>query len=454
MGGCFFTAIVSGCQTMRPGSLTAFYRRKGVLRCGVLVVLGCLLGGAAEAGEQTRALIEEQFVRYDPDYHAHRKKYGARLAALGKRLAELEAQGRKLQCSKQIFLEAKWLHRYTAHWEDLVDKLDRLELSFEDRDQSFATRQLPTNGLWGACYEEGFLRIGATIDALGALFARGEKPRYRLRADGPLNTGKKLLIRLQDLLVSDIARSGVNNRGELSSLLTSISQGVIKPYIRDGLIEVLDLRSDSTLEHIGEAFRFFLVGAQDPETGYWGAWYLVDGKAYKTADLSMTYHIVSYTKGAVEHWPQIIATTIVVESQPYPYGWRHQGRYNNHNLYDVARIYKFGWPHMTETQRTTARAQLEAMLEWSLSNTVGPHGTFVHDPSFSDSLADEFYFGVSFLDMVGYWQPKRRFWRQGPDFEGAAALCCSISRRLRGLALDGWAAQGAEEKLERNCGSC
>jgi len=439
---------------MRPSSLTGFYRRKGRLCCAAFVVLGCLVTHAAEAGERIQALIEEQFVRYDPDFLTHREKYGERLAALGKTLAELEAQGRKLQCSKQIFLEAKWLHRYTAHWDDLADKLDRLELSFEDSDQSFATRQLPTDGLWGACYEERFLRIGASIDALGALFAKGEKPRYRLRSDGSLNTGKKLLVRLQDLLLSDIARSGVNNRGQLSSLLTSISQAVIKPYIRDGLIDVLDLRSDATLEHIGEAFRFFLAGAQDPETGYWGAWYLVNGKVHKSVDLSMTYHIVSYTKGKVEHWPEIIATTFEIESKPYPYGWQHQGRYNNHNIYDVARIYKFGWPHMTEPQRTTARAQIEAMLEWSLSNTLGPHGTFAHDPSFSDSLADEFYFGVSFLDVVGYWQPKRRFWRQGPDFEGAAALCCSISRRLSGLTLDGWAAQGAEEKLERNCSSC
>lgn len=425
------------------------------VNCLLGVLVGtCLFGQAAEAGDRTRALIEEQFVRYDSDYHAHREKLGARLSALGKRLAGIEAKGRKLHCSEQMFLEAKWLHRYTAHWDDLADKLERLELSLADDDQSFAKRQVPTDGRWGVCYEAHFMRVGATVDALGALFSRGEEPRYRLRADGPLNTGKKLLLRLQDLLISDIARSGVDNRGELSSLLTSIAQVANKPYIRNGLVDQLDLPSGTTLEGLAQAFKFFLAGAQDPQTGYWGAWYLVDGKVHKTADLSMTYHIVSYTKGAVAHWPEIIATTFSNESQRYPYGWRHRGRYNNHNLYDVAKIYKFGWPHMSESQRAAARAQIEAMLEWSLANTLGPDGTFVHDPSFSDSLADEFYFGVSFLDVVGYWQHKRRFWMQGPDFEGAAALCCRIRGHLRGLGLDGWAALGAEEKLERNCGSC
>lgn len=299
------------------------------------------------------------------------------------------------------------------------------------------------------------MRLGATIDALSGLFSRGEKPRYRLRADGPLNTGKKLLVRLQDLLISDIANTGINNRAELSSLLTSISHGVLKHYMHEGLVDQIDFRSDSTLETMTEAFRFFLSGAQDPKTGYWRAWYLVNGKVHKTVDLSMTYHIVAYTKGkGIEHWPQIIATTFAIEPEAYPYGWRHQGRYNNHNHYDVAKIYKYGWPHMTESQRAEARSQLALMVAWSLSNTVQPDGSFEHDPTFSDSLADEFYFGVSFLDVVGYWQPERRFWTQKAAFEGAAELCCRIQRRLDELGLNGWAADGAKRKLERNCSAC
>ena len=421
----------------------------------VLLCLGVFAVEPVVCADKTQTLITEQFVRYDPDYLENRERYGARLNALSKQMAELEAQGQELQCSKQIYLEAKWLHRYTAHWDDLVDKLDRLEVSFEDRDQSFATEQLPTTGFWGTCYEAHFMRVGATIDALSGLFSRGHEPRYRLRVDGPLSTGKKLLVRLQDLLISDIANTGVNNRAELSSLLTSISQGVFKHYIRQGMVEQIDFRSDSTLETMSEAFRFFLSGAQDRDTGYWGAWYLVDGKVHKTVDLSMTYHIVSYTKGkGIAHWPQLIATTFAIEPETYPYGWRHKGRYNNHHNYDVAKIYKYGWPYMNREQLTKASSQVASMLEWSLSNTVQPDGSFIHDPTFSDSLADEYYFGVSFFDVVGYWNPERQFWTEDKTSDDTTALCCKIRDRIDELGLSGWAADGAKQKLERNCGEC
>lgn len=435
--------------THTGGAATALY-------CLVAVTLLCFCGhvGAETSGDRVRTLIDEQFVRYDPDYRQHRQQYGAQLAALGNRLAQIEAQGRELHCSRQIYLEAKWLHRYTAHWDKLVDKLARLELSLEDDDQQFATRQSPTSGVWGACFEAYFLRIGATVQALETLASRGEKPRYPIRTDGVFDTGKKLLTGLQDLLISDIARTGVDHRGELSSLLTSFSQGLFKQYIRDHADDKVVRLQDVSTESMEEAFRFFLAGAQDPVTGYWGAWYLVDGNVHKTTDLSMTYHIVSYTRGGVGRWLEIINTTFAIEHERYPYGWRHKGRYNNHNLYDVAKILKFGWPHMSEAQRTVAGNHIETGLQWSLSNTIAPDGSFAYDSSFSDSLADEFYFGVSFLDVVGYWRPKRRFWARGREFDDNETLCCRIKARLEALSLEGWAAEGAREKLARNCGVC
>ena len=419
----------------------------------VIAAVFSLLGTApAGATEDFHDLIRREFEKYDPDYQIHRKQYGERLNAMAKALAEAQAQGRNLHCSQQMFIEAKWLHRYTAHWGRLEDKLKRIKQSLDDHDQDFATEQSPIDGFWGICYEEWFIRSSATLSALANLAARGEQPRYRLRSKGELNTGKKLLTRLQDLLISDIANTGVNNRGELSNRITTISQAAFKPHLRQILLENFDLRSSASLDTLTEAFWFFLHGAQDPMTGYWGAWYIVDGKIHKSVDLSMTYHIISYTKGRVEHWPLIIATTTAIEADPYPYGWRHKGRYNNHNIYDVAKIYKFGWPHMSEVRRSSTRKQIQSMLEWSLSNTLGPDGTFKHDPTFSDSLADEYYFGVSFLDVVGYWQPRRRFWTDAPTDTVAPALCCRLKQTLKQLDLAGWAATGAMNKLERNCG--
>jgi hypothetical protein len=408
----------------------------------------------AGATEDFHDLIRRQFEIYDPDYRAHHEHYGNRVTALARSLAQSQKAGRDLVCSQQMFLEAKWLHRYTAHWARLEDKLQRIEKSLDQHDQGFATHQSPTDGFWGICHEEWFMRLSATVDSLGILSDLGQHPRYRLRTKGQLDTGKKLLTRLSDLLISDIASTGVDNRGELSSLITSFSQGAFKPHLRGILVESIDLRSSSELDFLAEAFKFFLNGAQDPETGYWGAWYLVEGRIHRTADLSMTYHIIAYTKGRVEQWPRIIETTSAIEAEPYPYGWRHDGHYNNHNLYDVAKIYRFGWPYMAQSQRLETSRQLKSMLEWSLANTLEANGTFAADTTFSDSLADEYYFGISLLDALGYWQPEKRFWTDAPMGDDVAAMCCRLKSRLEQIDLTSWAVEGARRKLERNCNQC
>ncbi len=120
----------------------------------------------------------------------------------------------------------------------------------------------------------------------------------------------------------------------------------------------------------------------------------------------------------------------------------------------MAKIYKFGWPHMSEAERLKIAQQIDSMIDWSLANTLGSDDTFAHDPTFSDSLADEYYFGISFFDVVGHWQPNKRFWTDAPLDEGAAAMCCRLKHRVEDLGFEGWAADGAMSKLESNCGQC
>ena len=135
----------------------------------------------------------------------------------------------------------------------------------------------------------------------------------------------------------------------------------------------------------------------------------------------------------------------------YPYGWQHEGRFNNHNLYDVASLYKLGWPYLSETARAAARQKIKQMLDWSLANTLTKDGTYKFDPSFSDSLMDEYYFGVSLLDLLGYWQPSRRFWTDAPTAPEAPALCCWLKQSVSRLGIEGWALSAVREKLGRNC---
>jgi hypothetical protein len=40
----------------------------------------------------------------------------------------------------------------------------------------------------------------------------------------------------------------------------------------------------------------------------------------------------------VDHWPEIIETTMAIERQPYPFGWSQNGEMVNHNNYDLAKV--------------------------------------------------------------------------------------------------------------------
>ena len=85
----------------------------------------------AEATERSEDLIYRQFEIYDPEYQKHREHYGERLHAMAEAIAAAEAKGQNLYCSQQMYLEAKWIYEYTAHWNRLEDKLRRIEQSLK-----------------------------------------------------------------------------------------------------------------------------------------------------------------------------------------------------------------------------------------------------------------------------------------------------------------------------------
>src|SRR5918995_6044269 len=88
-------------------------------------------------GSEIRAVILKDFIRFDPQYVAHRQRFGDRLDRLAKRLAALQADGNEMECSNQIYLEAKWLYHYTAFWDRLERRLDDFAKSLEQPDQVF-----------------------------------------------------------------------------------------------------------------------------------------------------------------------------------------------------------------------------------------------------------------------------------------------------------------------------
>jgi hypothetical protein len=143
---------------------------------------------------------------------------------------------------------------------------------------------------------------------------------------------------------------------------------------------------------------------QDPKSGYWGAWYRDGERVFKTTDLSITYHIVHARHGRVRHWPELIDTTFAIREHAYPYGWLSDRHWTNHNNYDLARLFRYGWTHMSDHQRREAARTLQDMLSWSFKETVRPDYRGFHpNPRLASSLGAEFYFGASFLVAAGFF---------------------------------------------------
>ncbi len=412
---------------------------------------------SAVSAEEMNDIIETDFTSHDPDYREHRIHFGKRLRALAANLAEIQATGKVMDCSTQMYLEADWLYEYTVEWTRLELQLTRLAESLTNVNQDFARRQSPGSGFWGVCYDEWFLQAEATLAALEEHYEEKwlPQPPYPVRIPDRIGTPEKLRTYLEQLLISDIATTGRDNRGELGNITTILSSAFFKDYLREYLGEAIghgrDGRDGQLPGPFNATYRDFLRRWQDPLTGYWGAWYRSKGRLYKTVDLSITYHTIANRRGQVAYWPQIIDTTLRIENDPYPFGWLHNGHFNNHNNYDVARILKYGWAHMSASQKQQAREAIREMLTWTLEESFNPDGSFKADPSFFSSVSADYYFGVSFLDEIGFWIRDKRFWTE-EEFAGSDAICRRIKLRVAESKLDDPQARVALEKLNVACG--
>ena len=406
--------------------------------------------------EQMSRHKERDFITYDASYRERRDIFGKRLEALASELASIQASGRDVTCSTQIYLEASWLYDSTADWTALDRQLERLADSLRDGGQSSALDQSVRDGALETCYDQWFLRSEAALVALEELYDAGHVPNVPVMRPEPINTPSKLEAYLNRLLISDIAKTGRDNRAELGGITTTLSQAIFKRTIRVWLERAIDplpgKTHTSSFNDLEIVYERFIRRWQDSETGYWGAWYKSGGHIYKTTDLSITYHTIAYRKGQVNHWPRIIDTTLRISDDPYPYGWLHDGHLTNHNNYDVARIFRYGWRHMTASQRRLASEAINRMLTWTLNESINPDGTFKIDSTFFSSLAADYYFGVSFLDAIGFWDRTTRFWTNA-DFPDAANVCRRIKARLVELRLHDYQAVVALKRLNASCHS-
>jgi hypothetical protein len=390
-------------------------------------------------------IIDRQFVAFDPAYHSNRDLRGRRLDALKEKV---RPDARR---SRDIMIEAEWLRDYTADWKRLDRQLARLAQSLQSADQD--TSRQNDDGSWGA-YDEWFEKLNGTLERINVLAPPddGTPPpifEHNLAFLRAIDSPASLIPYLYGRQISDIATNGVYQRNALGGLEQTLSQFLFKPELRSVVIANGAAFMD---DDYAASYVRFLDATQDDVSAFWGAWLLVDGVLRRTADLSITYHNVSYREGRVNRMPQLVETLFAIKDLSYPFGWKHNGDYNNHNSLDVARILRLGWDRLQEYPRRAASEHIQTLLDWALSpKSIDADGAFVPDPTFYDSTGELYYFGIAFLAEVGFWKPQKRFWTDDrtphPDAE---RLGTQLRAHLAPLVPVSDAAKEALAKLDRN----
>lgn len=340
------------------------------------------------------------------------------IRALEARLDRDEAAGRDTSRLRQGLVEVHWRLQYTADAAAAAAALGRL--------RRIAALPEPPSGLlpdqdgsFGGGTEVWFLKLDASVDHLLAddFVGGGRPPRFLDRVNDPHH----LQHYLNSLVVSHLAEDGVDRRKELNFATADLVRLILRR------------RPPGYPWHpaLESVIRRFVAGWQDSRTGFFGADYEIAGQRWRTADLSMTFHMARYLEGRIGHWPQLFDTLISIRDDRYPNGWLDDHGLTNHNNYDVAVLFQLGWREICPERQRRAGAEIDRLLSWCLDTAIAADGT-VASRAIGESLPESYYFAVAFLDAVGYFDPAKRFWTDRP-FPEAGLLRRRLEQRIRSL---------------------
>ena len=357
------------------------------------------------------------------------------IRAMGARLDREEARGCDTSCLRQVLRELRWRLEYTADAVGVRSTLERLR-ALAALPSLPSAASVGEDGSYGACTEIWFLKLDASVDHMLApdFDDRGEPPRLLDRINHPV----RLKTYLDSLLVSRLAEDGIDRRKELN-------------FATADLVRLILWRRPSNYPwdpQLETVIRRFVAEWQDPITGFFGATYLIDGRALRTVDLSLTFHMARYLAGRIGYWPQLIDTLIGIRDDRYPNGWLDESGMTSHNNYDVAMLFRLGWPEMRPDQRRRAEQELGRLVDWCLATAIGPDGKVVARAT-GESLPEGYYFTIAFLDTVGYFDPAKRFWTDR-SFPAAPALRARLERYVSALHQGDPMARMALERLRRS----
>lgn len=403
-----------------------------------LVLVGARSGWAAgpRFGYDTHA----DFVAFDPKFPERHDQFSRELDQLHADMIRQQKAGRKTPCLRQIFLEARWLVYHTADYARCRNVLDHMKEVLAMKQDPHGRGQVEADGSFAPCCDAWWLKLDMSCDELITMSYKWQEPKYPLKLLEKVNSPEKLTAYIDSLLISDIRKTGVNNALELNMAVASDLQRFI---LYEGTLKELPTKVDLDPKLRETILHYQDDKWQDPQTGMWGAWYrAADGSIVKTANLSITFHLVSFRGGAgVGRWPQLIDTTLAFKNDRYPFGWLEDGQYlSNHHNMDIVRLWRLGWKEATPLQRQQMSKEIDGMLDFCLHKSLQPDGSF-NSPE-EDTVSSAFYFGVSFLNEIGYFSKKNRFWTDR-TFPQATEVRERIEKRMKAIGLDDSEAQWA-----------
>ncbi len=394
----------------------------------------------AGAADDAVVLIDGYIPRFAQKKEMNRL-YGSAYGELHAAILARQARGQNLDCSAQILSEAGWLIQYTNQKARVDKRLADLRASLDlpAERQRAAREQAPSDGSWGGCFEEWFLRLHASADPLKELAHRKQRPAHPLRFLDRVDSPEKIGAHMASIKLSRAGHDGKDNRKELNLTVTGLGQLLFLAELEP----VMDPKWPRA--SVAAALKKFMDDEwQDAKAGYWGPWYEVDGKVVKTEDLSITFHIASYRGGQVPYLKELVRTTLAIRERPYPYGWHDRGTQNNHHAYDIVRLLRFGWPLMTLEEK--AKAQAELFIIATRARRLSLNGIGEFDTRPYSNVDEAYYFGVSLFDELGYFRDSRRFWiDMKPD--GAEELREKILASIERLNIESPMMAAARRKL-------
>ncbi|WP_144241001.1 hypothetical protein [Fimbriimonas ginsengisoli] len=401
--------------------------------------LPLLLSSALPAHWQTRGEkmgvfgydVGPDFVRFDPSYRDRINHYKDRVEELTKALFARESKGKSSRRAHQLLVETHWLTHYTARYDQIEKKLAQVDDLIHGRGDTAVVEQ-DAEGSFGPYHEAWFYKLDATCDYL----VNEVVPKKPLRFLDRINTPARLLAYLNSNLISDVAATGEDRRFELNLAGTDLLR-LIEGSLKSGY------KFHPALK---KTIHDWVVNTwQDPQTGFFGAWYKTPTGLRKTADLSCTFHVAHYLDGKIGRWPQIVRTVLAMKDLEFPYGWLQEGKMSNHHDLDIVKLFRYGWPFMDARQKEQARGAIRLMMDHCLKETLKSDGSFNQEDM--GSVGESYEFPVLFLAEVGFFHKEYRFWTN-ETFPQAAPLARRIANRIRETKLDDQEMQTALYVLE------